>query len=158
MNRLPSRRGIVALALGACGLAALPRMLFAQSADDPVETVKALYAKPQSAPDAPFMTRRLARLFAAQRARARRTSDVLAGLDFDYLCACQDSDEAFKQQLTYGVSDRTAGTATVTARFPLFNASREVVFRMRRENRRWLVDDIRGTGSNEWMASLLRRR
>ncbi|MCZ0735806.1 DUF3828 domain-containing protein [Phreatobacter sp. AB_2022a] len=147
---------------GAAGLALTAGPAWsAASAESPVDTVKALYAKPVGASDAPFLSRRLKRLFAAQRARARRTSDVLAGLDFDYSCGCQDYDEAFRQTLRYDLAGLTARTAQVTAHFGLFGASRAIVYSLVKENGRWLIDDIAGSagpGADWRMSRLLRTR
>lgn len=131
------------------------------NAESAVDTIKALYAKPAGAADAPFLSRRLKRLFEAQRARARRTSDVLPGLDFDYACGCQDYDEAFKQTLRYELAGLTPRTAEVTAHFSLFGAPRAIVYRLVKENGRWLIDDIAGTvgpGADWRMSRLLRTR
>lgn len=160
MTLHPSRRCFVFA--GAAGLALAARPAWSEAgAESPVDTVKALYAKPANAPDAPFLSRRLKRLFAAQRARARRTSDVLAGLDFDYSCGCQDYDETFKQTLRYELARLTPRTAQVTAHFGLFGAPRTIVYSLVKENGRWLIDDITGSagpGADWRMSRLLRTR
>ncbi|QCI63273.1 DUF3828 domain-containing protein [Phreatobacter stygius] len=127
----------------------------------PVDTVTALYRKPQGLSDGPFLSARLRRLFAAQRARGHRTGDAMAGLDFNYACSCQDYDDAFKQSLSYAETGRTSRSATVTARFMLFGAGREVTYSLIRENGKWLIDDISGSAGpgHDWvMSRLLRMR
>ncbi len=157
MNRLPSRRGVIGLAAGALAGIALPRAAFAQSTTDPVETIRSLYARPQGISDAPFLSRRLAALFAAQRKRSQETDDVMPGLDFDYACGCQDYDEAFKQTLVITAGPRTGATASVVARFRLFENDTEIAYSLIREDGRWLIDDIRGRGLNDWtMSDLLK--
>ncbi|MGL4286806.1 MAG: DUF3828 domain-containing protein [Phreatobacter sp.] len=163
-----SRRRLVAVALAnlaaatlASGTAGAETTTFGPSSAEPLDTVRALYGKPQSFADTPFLSARLKRLFAAQRARGRRTGDAMAGLDFDYACSCQDYDDAFKQSLTYAETNRTARSATVTAKFTLFGDGREVAYSLIRENGKWLIDDISGSAGpgHDWvMSRLLRMR
>lgn len=143
------------------GMAGAETTYFGPSAAEPVDTVKALYARPQNSADTPFLSARLKRLFAAQRARGRRSGDAMAGLDFDYACSCQDYDDAFRQSLDYAETNRTARSATVTAKFALFGAGREVAYSLIRENGKWLIDDISGSAGpgHDWvMSRLLRMR
>jgi hypothetical protein len=155
MNRLASRRGILAVASGVLAGAVLPRVALAQSTTEPVDTIRSLYARPQGISDAPFLTRRLTALFAAQRRRSQETDDVMPGLDFDYTCGCQDYDDAFKRTLQLVAGARTEATASVVARFRLFDRDTEIAYSLIREDGRWLIDDISGRGENGWTMSRL---
>jgi hypothetical protein len=154
MSRLVCRRGMLAIASGLLA-AALPGAALTQSTTDPVDTIRSLYARPQGISDAPFLSRRLAALFAAQRKRSQETDDVMPGLDFDYTCGCQDYDDAFKQTLQIVAGPRTDTRATVLARFRLFHRDTEIAYSLVREDGRWLIDDITGRGENGWIMSEL---
>uniref|UniRef100_UPI0013DB14E2 hypothetical protein n=1 Tax=Streptococcus pneumoniae TaxID=1313 RepID=UPI0013DB14E2 len=65
-----SRRQVLALSVSGLATAlAAASPLLAQSATDPIDTVKALLATTQEAREAAFLSTRLKRLFATQRQR-----------------------------------------------------------------------------------------
>ncbi|WP_439575666.1 DUF3828 domain-containing protein [Phreatobacter sp.] len=149
----PSRRVMVAgLAVQAWLVPATPR---AQSADDPVATVRGLYGRQQGTSDQPFLSARLKRLFDEQIARSRQADEVMPGLDFDYACGCQDYDEGFRTTLRLTAGTRDAASAEVVATFRLFDQDSEIRFDLTYENGRWLIDDARRTGTDGWTLSHL---
>lgn len=153
MSRLPSRRALLLLA---AALAATPAL--AQE-PDPVAALRAFYARPQSTPPERYMTPRLKRLYEAQQGRARRTEDVLSGLDFQFFCGCQDSDDDFATRNTYALESRTPRTATIRVTLKLFAAQPEttqLTYTMALVNGRWLIDDVAGRGGvGTWLWSRL---
>jgi Protein of unknown function (DUF3828) len=155
-THFPRRRFLAAALAGLAAPLALVPPVLAQSADDPVDTVKALFAKRSQAPDAPFMSARLKRLFAAQRHRARTADGPLPGLDFDYLCNCQEEEDNWRQTLRYEVNGRTDRTAKVIASFKNYE-QRQTTFSLVKENGKWLIDEIHSQGSDP-MSRLLQMR
>lgn len=157
MTKPLSRRRMLAFSLS--GLAAAiggASPLRAQSATDPIDTVKALLATTQEAREAAFLSARLKRLFAAQRQRARRADGPLPGLDFDFRCNCQEEEDNWKQTLRYAVAARTERSARVTVRFKNFE-EREATYSLVLENAKWLVDDIQYQGGEPISRTLQRR-
>lgn len=152
-----SRRQLLALsASGLCTVLAATSPLLAQSATDPVDTVKALLATTQEAREAAFLSARLKRLFAAQRQRARRADGPLPGLDFDFRCNCQEEEDNWKQTLRYAMAARAERTARVTVTFKNFE-EREATYSLVLENGKWLVDDIQYQGGEPISRTLQRR-
>lgn len=138
-------------------LAALtPGLAFAQSADDPVATVREFYAVANENTDLRFFTAGLKRLFERQRRRARELDSPLPGLDTDYLCNCQEEQDNWKTTLRFDQIARAGTVARVRVRFHNFE-DREAVFTLNRENGRWLIDDIRHQNGTPWQ-DLLRRQ
>lgn len=151
MTRL-SRRTVVA------ALAALPavwRPALAQSADDPVATVRGLYDRRTGTSDQPFLSARLKRLFDEQIARSRQADEVMPGLDFDYACGCQDHDDGFRASVRLTQAARDATSAEVVSSFRLFGQDSEIRFDLVHENGRWLIDDVRQPGTDGWTLSHL---
>lgn len=142
--------------LVAAALAATPALA---QGPDPVEALRAFYARPQNVPVERFMTPRLKRLYEAQQRRARRTEDVLPGLDFQFFCGCQDSDDDFAPRNTYALASRTERTARIVVTLKLFAAQPEttrLTFTMAQQNGRWLIDDVAGRGGvGDWLWSRL---
>ena len=150
--------------LAACGAAFVPGTLLAQglvvpSAAGPMETMRAFYALPERGSKTPFLSTRLRRLYDTQQARSRRSGDVMPGLDFDFACGCQDYDIGFRQSLQLAETARAERTATISAKFKVFDRNSEIHFDLVRENGRWLIDNARGLGNPAWdLAALLRMR
>ncbi|QCI63274.1 DUF3828 domain-containing protein [Phreatobacter stygius] len=152
-----SRRRALALSLaGLTAAIAAPSQLRAQSATDPIDTVKALLATTQEAREPAFMSARLKRLFAVQRQRARRADGPLPGLDFDFRCNCQEEEDNWKRTLRYTIAARTERTARVTVKFKNFE-EREATYSLVLENGKWLVDEIQHQGGEAISRSLQRR-
>lgn len=138
-SRLP-RRHMLVLVLAAASAA--PDKAAAQSAINPVDTVRALYAKAKEAPDAPYMSARLRGLFATQRRRAEaRGGAPMPGLGFSYLSLRRDDEGHWRRTLRYQEGPRTHRTARVVARFTNGTPYR-TTFSLIFENGRWLIDDI----------------
>lgn len=156
-----TRRSLLAAALAATPALAQPA--FAQPANaqgaDPIEALRAFYARPQTTPAERFMTPRLKRLYEAQQRRARRTEDVLPGLDFQFFCGCQDNDDDFATRNTYALAGRTERTARIVVTLQLFAAQPEttrLTFTMALQDGRWLIDDVAGRGGvGDWLWSRL---
>jgi hypothetical protein len=147
-----SRRTVVA------ALAVLPagwRPALAQSADDPVATVRSLYARHAGTSDQPFLSARLKRLFDEQIARSRKADEVMPGLDFDYACGCQDHDDGFRLTLRIALVARQGTSAEVVSTFRLFDQDGEIRFDLVHEGGRWLIDDARRPGPDGWTLSHL---
>lgn len=136
--------------------AAIPGLALAQSADDPVATVREFYAVANETNDLRFFTAGLRRLFERQRRRARELDSPLPGLDADYLCNCQEEQDNWKTTLRYEQIARSGAVARVRVRFHNFQ-DREALFTLNRENGRWLIDDIRHQNGTPWQ-DLLRRQ
>lgn len=148
----PSRRALLS---GIATLAALPGPALAQSADDPVATVRSLYDRPTGTSDQPFLSARLKRLFDEQIARSRQADEVMPGLDFDYACGCQDHDDGFRTSLRLAQAARDAASAEVVSSFRLFGQDGEIRFDLIHETGRWLIDDVRQPGTDGWTLSHL---
>lgn len=154
-----TRRCVLATAV----LAATPALAQQQSTRpaapaDPVAALRAFYAKPGQASVNPFLTPRLRRLYTEQQARSRRANEVMPGLDFAFACGCQDSDDDFHTRNVYRVvsqDDRRAKVAVTVKVFASENATQTITYDLARENGRWLIDDVAGTGETPWVLSQL---
>lgn len=154
-----TRRMVIAGAL----IAATPTLAQQQAAGsaapaDPVAALRAFYAKPERASVNPFLTPRLRRLYTEQQARSRRTNEVMPGLDFAFACGCQDSDDNYHTRNVYRVvsqDERRAKVAVTVKVFASETATQTITFDLARENGRWLIDDVAGTGEQPWVLSQL---
>jgi len=150
-NASLSRR---ALGLALSSLALAPRMAAAQSADDPVETVRTFFATVNERNEATFLTKEFNRLFARQRRRSREQDSPMPGLDADYLCLCQEEEDGWKNTLRFElVAKADNRVARVRVRFRNFE-EREVIYALNRENGRWLIDNIEPPGERSWQYRL----
>jgi hypothetical protein len=150
---LPLSRRALGFAVAAGALS--PRLAFAQSATDPVETVRTFFATVNERNERTFFTREFNRLFARQRRRSREMDSPLPGLDADYLCMCQEEEDGWKNTLRFEhivtVDNRVA---RVRVKFRNF-AEREVIYALHFENGRWLIDNIEPPGERSWQYRLL---
>ena len=149
---LPLSRRALGLAVGAAALS--PGLASAQSATDPVETVRAFFATVNEQNERTFFTRGFNRLFASQRRRAREMDSPLPGLDSDYLCMCQEEEDGWKNTLRFelvAIADNRV--ARVRVKFRNFQ-DREVIYALHRENGRWLIDNIEPPGERSWQIRL----
>ncbi|MBX9992832.1 DUF3828 domain-containing protein [Phreatobacter oligotrophus] len=155
-----TRRTVIALALAAAAppAAAQQAQRPAPSATDPVATLRALYARRENAPFAPFMTQRLRRLYTAQIARSRRANEVYPGLDFQFECGCQDNEPDYGKRNTYSVVSRDERAARILVKATPFADQQavEIAYQMALENGRWLIADVSkaaGTDGEGWVLS-----
>lgn len=154
-----SRRILLAsvLVAGSPALAQQPQRP-APAPADPVAALRAFYAKPERTSVNPFLTPRLRRLYTEQQARSRRTNEVMPGLDFAFACGCQDSDDNYHTRNVYRVvsqDERRAKVAVTVKVFASETATQTITYDLARENGRWLIDDVAGTGEQPWVLSQL---
>ncbi|MCA0319551.1 MAG: YbjP/YqhG family protein [Proteobacteria bacterium] len=148
---LLSRRTL-GLAVAASALA--PRLALAQSATDPVETVRTFFATVNERNERTFLTREFNRLFARQRRRSREMDSPLPGLDADYLCLCQEEEDGWKNTLRFELVAKVDNrVARVRVKFRNYE-EREVIYALHFENGRWLIDNIEPPGERSWQYRL----
>jgi hypothetical protein len=125
---------------------------FGQSADDPVATVRAFYAK-DDVNASEFYSKRLKALFARDTQKAKREGGM-GNLGFAFHVNGQDTEDNWQKTLRLAVVSRTENRAKVKATFKNFNPN-DIRYAMVRENGRWLIDDARSLGKEKWRLSTI---
>ena len=136
-------------------LAFFPAQLLAQSADSPVDTVKAVYADGSKEVESKLYSRRLNALYAAADRNSKKLNQPVSGLDFDPATDGQDTEDNYKKTLRYTLSASTDIVAQV--RVTLKNFKRvELIYSLVKEGGAWKVDDIRTLSARDgWRLSTL---
>ncbi|NEU12031.1 DUF3828 domain-containing protein [Methylobacterium sp. BTF04] len=122
----------------------------AQSATDPAETVRELYA----ADDITvwrFHARSLRALFEKDRKDAQ---GEMGRLDFAYHVNGQDTEDDWAKTLTVTTLANDETRAEVQARFRNFSAQ-DIRYDLVKENGRWLVEDVRALTKARWRLSTI---
>ena len=117
----------------------------AQSATDPVETVRALYAK-DDATEVRFFARALRGLFERD---AKEAQGEVGRLGFAYHVNGQDTEDGWAKTLTLTLVSADETRAEVQARFRNFT-QQDLRYDLVREGGRWLVADVRSLKKERW--------
>lgn len=117
----------------------------AQSATDPVETVKALYAA-DNINDWRFHARSLRALFEKDREEA---NGEMGRLGFAYHVNGQDIQDGWERTLVLKVVSQDADKAEVQARFKNFEPQ-DIRYDLAFEDGRWRVADVRSLTKERW--------
>ncbi len=154
--KLPLAAAALLLALVPALLLALgPARLLAQSADSPVDTVKAMYAEGSKDVESKLYSKRLNALYAAADRNSKKLNQPVSGMDFDPTTDGQDTEDNYKKTLRYTLSASTDIVAQV--RVTLKNFKRvELIYSLVKEDGAWKVDDIRMLNARDgWRLSTL---
>ena len=133
-------RAILGLLLS---LASLPA--FAQSASDPVETVRAFYARDDIGA-VQFYAKRLRMLYERDRKQAK---GEVGRLGFAFHVNGQDTEDGWAKSLTLAALSSDADKAEVQARFKNFEPQ-DIRYDLVKENGRWLIADARSLENETW--------
>ena len=120
----------------------LPAPLLAQSAENPIDTVKAVYADESREVESKLYSKRLNALYAAADRNSKKLNQPVSGLDFDPTADGQDTEDNFKKTLRYTLLTSNEQAAQVRANFKNFKPV-ALVYRLVKEDGAWKVDDIR---------------
>lgn len=126
-------------------LALLAAPALAQSATDPVETVRAFYAADDTNA-VRFYARRLRSLYERDRKQAR---GEVGRLDFAFHVNGQDTEDDWRRTLALKAVSGTDGEAEVQATFRNF-APQDLRYDLVREGGRWLIADVRSLRKATW--------
>jgi hypothetical protein len=148
------RRAFVAGAL----IALLPGGALAQQAAPPqgqgaLAVVRGFYVagfREEHMPKSATLQRR----FAAAMANSRKLQEPVSGIDFAWTTGSQDEEPGMRRTLAYRVLEETGARARVEARFRN-GGPMTVTYALIREGGRWVVDDIRYSGTAESLGELL---
>jgi hypothetical protein len=136
-----NRFAFATLALLALGAAPA----FAQSATDPVETVRAFYAKDDIGAVG-FYAARLRSLYERDR---REAGNEVGRLDFAFYVNGQDTEANWEKTLKLTMLASDDARAEVQATFHN-GTPQELRYDLVRENGRWLIADVRSTTAQTW--------
>ncbi|WP_224368896.1 hypothetical protein [Hyalangium versicolor] len=130
-----------------------PSQVLAQSAKDPVETVRAFYAK-DSIRAYEFYSKRLKGLFVRGDKEVEKRGDGQALIDFDFRVNGQDTKDGWEKTLHFELLSREDKSAEVKATFENYTPQ-EVRYSLVLEKGRWMIDDVHSTGKDTWRLSKL---
>lgn len=133
-------------------LSLAPSQALAQSADDPVETVRAFYAK-DNIRSYEFYSKRLKALFVRDDKAAKKRGDG-GSIDFAFHVNGQDTEEGWQKTLHLELLSRKDKRAEVKATFKNF-MQQDLRYTLVLEKGHWLIDDVRSTGESAWQLSKL---
>jgi hypothetical protein len=134
-------------------LSLAPSQALAQSANAPVETVRAFYAKDNIRAYG-FYSKRLKGLFVRDDKEAKKRGDSLGSIDFAFYVNGQDTEAGWEKTLHLELLSRDGLRAEVKAAFKNFTPQ-DLRYTLVQEKGRWLIDDVRSTGANSWQLSKL---
>ncbi|MFL5348201.1 MAG: hypothetical protein ACJ8AT_25695 [Hyalangium sp.] len=134
-------------------LSLAPSQALAQSAEDPVETVRAFYAKDNIRAYG-FYSKRLKGLFVRDDKAAKKRGDGLGSIDFAFYVNGQDTEDGWQKTLHLELLSRQDTRAEVKATFKNFT-QQDLRYSLVLEKGRWLIDDVRSTGQDAWQLSKL---
>lgn len=117
----------------------------AQSATDPVETVRALYAK-DDASEVRFFAKTLRGLFEKD---AKEAKGEIGRLGFAYHVNGQDTADGWAKTLKLTIVSAEEARAEVQARFKNFS-QQDLRYDLVKEGGRWLVADVRSLKKERW--------
>lgn len=123
----------------------------AQASAEVTGFVRALYASPMAAQNAPVSTR-LDRLRAAALANSKRINAPVAGLDFAFELNAQDSEPGFQKTLRIAQLRNDGKRARVRATFRNHRPV-ELWYELVRENGVWVIDDVQSRRDPRWTLS-----
>jgi hypothetical protein len=126
-------------------LALLTVPALAQSATDPVETVRALYAK-DDATEIRFFAKTLRALFEKD---AKEAQGEVGRLGFAYHVNGQDTQDGWAKTLVLTLVSAEESKAEVQARFKNFTPQ-DLRYDLVKEGGRWLVADVRSLRKERW--------
>ena len=124
-------------------LASAPAM--AQSATDPVETVRAFYAK-DDINAVRFYAKRLRTLYERDQ---REAKGEVGRLGFAFHVNAQDTEEKWEKTLKLTALSTGPDKAEVQASFKNFSPQ-DIRYDMVRENGTWLIADVRSLKTEKW--------
>lgn len=113
----------------------------AQPASQPLELVRSFYAPDFDEQQMP-LTDRLQKLLDAAIANSRKHDMPVSGLDFSWILNAQDAEPDFDKTLKFAEIERKKASAVIRVTFRN-GRDEELLYEMKQENGRWLVDDIR---------------
>lgn len=117
----------------------------AQSASDPVETVRAFYKK-DDINAVQFYARRLRALYEKDQ---REAKGEVGRLGFAFHVNGQDTEEKWEKSLKVTALTRGEDEAEVQALFKNFSPQ-DLRYDMVRENGKWLIADVRSLRKEKW--------
>ncbi|WP_224248016.1 DUF3828 domain-containing protein [Hyalangium gracile] len=119
----------------------------AQSAQDPVETVRAFYAK-DNIRAYEFYSKRLKGLFVQDQKQSEKTGEM-GSIDFAFHVNAQDTEDGWQKSLRLELLSRKGKRAEVKATFKNFTPQ-DLRYSLVLEGGRWLIDDVRSVGEVSW--------
>jgi hypothetical protein len=119
----------------------------AQSTEDPVESVRAFYAKDDIRAYG-FYSKRLKALFVRDERRARQQGGM-GNLDFAFHVNGQDTEEGWRKTLKLEQVSRKGKQAEVKVTFKNFTPQ-ELRYSLVLEGGHWLIDEVRSVGEPPW--------
>jgi hypothetical protein len=125
----------------------------AQSAEDPIESVRAFYAKDDIRAYG-FYSKRLKGLFLRDERKAKQNGDELGSIDFAFYVNGQDTEDDWQKTLRLELLSRKGKRAEVRATFKNFTPQ-DLRYSLVLEGGKWLIDDVRSVGENPWRLSTL---
>jgi hypothetical protein len=125
----------------------------AQSAEDPIESVRAFYAKDDIRAYG-FYSKRLKGLFLRDERKAKQNGDELGSIDFAFHVNGQDTEDDWQKTLRLELLNRKGKRAEVRATFKNFTPQ-DLRYSLVLEGGHWLIDDVRSVGENPWRLSTL---
>lgn len=112
----------------------------AQAPADPLEMVRSFYAPGYNENVMP-LSARLTSLLDAAVANSKRHNAPVSGLDFAWTTNSQDTHAGYERSLQFGQIRREEDSALIRVAF--YNGrDEELRYEMKRENGKWVVDDI----------------
>ncbi len=133
-----------AILLAFC-LASLASPALAQSATDPVETVRAFYKK-DDINAVQFYAKRLRALYERDQREAKRE---IGRLDFAFYVNGQDTEPKWEKTLKLKALSASEDKAEVQALFKNFSPQ-DLRYDMVKENGKWLIADVRSLKKETW--------
>ncbi|TXN06408.1 DUF3828 domain-containing protein [Methylobacterium sp. WL103] len=133
------------VALAALALVCLANPAAAQSATDPVETVRAFYAKDDTGAVG-FYAKRLRALYERDR---REAGNEVGRLDFAFTVNGQDTEANWQKTLKLVALSDDHERAQVQATFRNFTPQ-DLRYDLVREDGRWLIADVRSMTGQTW--------
>ncbi len=131
----------------------VPSQALAQSADDPVETVRAFYAK-DSIRAYGFYSKRLKSLFVTDDRESKKRGDELGSINFAFYVNAQDTEDGWEKTLRFELVSRKDKRAEVKVTFKNFTPQ-DLRYSLVLEGGHWLIDDVRSVGEPPWRLSAL---
>ena len=124
--------------------------VLAQSATDPVETVRAFYAK-DDINVVQFYARRLRGLYERDQKEAK---GEVGRLSFAFHVNGQDTQDGWRKSLKLTALSADETKAEVQALFRNFS-SQDLRYSLLRENGRWLIADVRSLKKETWVLTTI---
>jgi len=113
----------------------------AQQANQPLELVRSFYAPDFDEQRMP-LSNRLQKLLDAAIDNSRKHDMPVSGLDFSWILNAQDAEPDFDKTLKFSETEHKKTSALIRVTFHN-GRDEELLYEMKQESGRWVVDDIR---------------